>query len=176
MRIQIDDILNVRSFRTDDYIPLAKRANNEKVAINLRDAFPNPYTQQDAKEWIELATSSSPETHFAITNNNECIGCIGLTLQEDIFSHSAEIGFWIGEDFWGKGIATLAAKALINYGFIELSLDRIFAYVYSSNIGSIRVLEKCGLNYEGKMVRGAIKQGLYIDLLQYAVLNQQTSK
>lgn len=175
MIINLTKVLSIRSFAANDYVALAKYADNPKVAINLRDAFPNPYSEFDAKEWIELATGSNPQTHFAITHNDMCIGCIGLTLQEDIFQHSAEIGFWLGEEFWGNGITTLATSALIEYAFSKLNLDRVFAIVYSNNKSSIRVLEKCSLQYEGRMVRGAIKHGNYIDLLQYAILKDENS-
>ena len=162
----------IRSFISEHAESISKYANNKKIADNLRDIFPFPYTLQDATDWIELATSSEPSAHFAIEFKNECIGGIGLTLMEDIFSHSAEIGYWLGEPFWGKGIISECINPVLNYAFSNLGLERVFALTYTSNAGSMRVLEKNNFTLEGTFKKGAYKDGIFYDVIQYAILKE----
>jgi [ribosomal protein S5]-alanine N-acetyltransferase len=169
MYIDIGNGCCIRSFLPEDKTSLTRHANNIKIAGKLRDAFPHPYLEEDAREWINLATTSSPQTHFAIASGTECIGCIGLTLQEDIFSHSAEIGFWLGEEFWGKGITSNACRKLIEYGFTELGLTRIFAYVFADNPASIKVLQKSGMHQEGILIKGVRKDNVFHDTILFAI-------
>ncbi len=169
MYIELCSGYYLRSFKTEDALSLSKYADNQKIAEKLRDVFPSPYTFQDAADWIALAISSEPQAHFAIATDDECIGCIGLTLQEDIFSHSAELGFWIGEPFWNKGITTLASKEIIRYAFDELFLSRVFAYTFCENFGSRKVLEKCNMLLEGKLVKGIRKNNVFHDVVLYAI-------
>ena len=169
MYINIGNGYCVRSFIADDKFSLTKYANNKEIADKLRDTFPYPYLEADAEEWINSAISVSPQTHFAIASEDECIGCIGLTLQEDNFSHSAEIGFWLGEKFWSKGIASNAAQKLLDFALFELNLERIFAYAFVDNFGSIKVLQKCGMKLEGILKKGIYKNGVFHDAVLYAI-------
>lgn len=169
MNTELGNNFFLRPFNISDVSSLAEFANNIEISKNLREAFPSPYTEKDAEEWIKLSIAADPPAHFAITDADKCIGCIGLTLQEDIFSHSAEIGFWLAQPYWGKGICTSAAKKMIFYGFRELGLARIFAYVFKDNPGSVHVLENCGMKLEGILKNGALKKGIVHDLFLYAI-------
>lgn len=171
MRIDIGE-WQVRSFRPDDAAALAKYANNRKVWRNIRDAFPHPYRMQDAMAWIRMAGRQFPEVSFAIADAEEVIGTIGLGLQSDVNYRSAEIGYWLGEPFWGRGIATAALLALTEYAFDNYDLIRLFAYVYEWNPASARVLEKAGYAFEGRLRKSATKDGQTVDQLLYAVVRE----
>ena len=158
----------VRSFRPDDAPPLAKYGNNRNVARNLRDRFPHPYRVEDAEEWIQFAMQQEPETIFAIASSTEAIGSIGLELYDDVHRRSAQVGYWLGEPFWGQGIATLALSALTDYAFAQFDLARMYAYVYEWNPASARVLEKAGYEYEGRLRKSVTKAGQTIGQWLYA--------
>jgi len=159
---------NIRSYQPSDAETLSKYANNRKIWLNLRDGFPHPYTTDDAKNFISMAMSKNPETYFAICTKTEVIGGIGYSLHTDIERISAEIGYWLGEPFWGKGIVTDAMKALTQYAVNTHGLYRIYAVPYETNKASFRVLEKAGYQLEGRMRKSAIKDGKVIDQLLYA--------
>ena len=167
MRIDVGQ-WQVRSYRAGDAAPLARYANNSNVSRNLRDTFPHPYTLSDADEWIAFAAQQSPETNFAIASATEVIGGIGLTLQQDVHRRSAEIGYWLGEPFWGRGIAAAALAAVSEHGFAEHDLVRLYACVYEGNPASARVLEKAGYVCEGRLRKSVTKNGRTIDQFLYA--------
>ena len=159
----------IRSFRPDDAPALAKYANNRNVWRNLREGFPHPYTRQHAEEWIRHAKAQSPETSFAIASSEELIGAIGLDMHEESGRWIGEVGYWLGEPFWGRGIATLALRALTEYAFVELDLARIQACVYEWNPASGRVLEKAGYEFQVRLCQNVTKDGQTIDELIYAI-------
>lgn len=134
----------------------------------MRDSFPFPYTVEDARAWIGFASGQCPETNFAIADVEEAIGGIGLRLGEDVFHRTAEIGYWLGEPHWGKGIATRAVQALTDYAFQSFDLARIQATVYEWNPASARVLEKAGYVCEGRLRKSITKDGKTIDQFLYA--------
>ena len=171
MRIDIGQ-WQVRSFRLDDAEALAKYANNRNVWLNLRDAHPHPYRLEHAVAWLRYLEWQNPEIHFAIASADEAIGYIGLGLQTDVFRRSAEIGYWLGEPFWGRGIATAALRALTEYAFANYNLIRLFAYVYDWNPASVRVLEKAGYVFEGRLRKSATKDGQTVDQLLYAIVRE----
>ena len=171
MRIDIGE-WQVRSFRPEDAAALAKYANNREVWRNVRDAFPHPYRMQDAEAWIRMAGRQFPEVSFAIADADEVIGAIGLGLQTDVNYRAAEIGYWLGEPFWGRGIATAALLALTEYAFGHYDLIRLFAYVYEWNPASARVLEKAGYAFEGRLRKSATKDGQTVDQLLYAAVRE----
>jgi RimJ/RimL family protein N-acetyltransferase len=158
----------LRAWRRGDESSLVRHANNRNVWLNLRDRFPHPYTAADAEAWIGTASAESPVANFAIVLADEAVGGIGLTPGTDIFRHSAEIGYWLGEPFWGRGIATEALRAVTQYAIKTHGLTRIFAVPFASNQASCRVLEKAGYVLEGRLRRSAIKDGLITDQVQYA--------
>jgi RimJ/RimL family protein N-acetyltransferase len=160
----------IRSWDMRDASALAKYANNRNVWINLRDSFPFPYTEGDAKDWIRFSRSQKPESHFAIVTAEEAIGGIGVILQGDVHRLSAEIGYWLAEPFWGKGIAGEAVRIFTEYAFYNYDLVRIYAYVFDWNHASVKVLEKCGYALEGRLRKSIIKDRQIIDQFLYAII------
>ena len=169
MQIQIGE-WSIRSFHPGDIGAIVKHGNNPNVSLQLTDRFPYPYTREDAEAWVDFARDQDPETLFAIDNGRELIGGIGLIPQDDVYSRSAMLGYWLGEPFWNQGIATLAVRAMVEWAFAELDLIRIFAFVFESNTASARVLEKTGFTLEGKMRRAVFKRGRLMDQSLYAIL------
>ena len=143
MKLSLDDTYCIRSWDWDDVPSLAKHANNRNVWINLRDRFPYPYAHTDARACIRSAKEEKPETTFAIATPQEVIGGIGLVLQSDVHRMSAELGYWVAEPYWGKGIATLS-----------------------------RVLEKAGFTFEGRLRKNVIKDNRITDSLICAKLKE----
>lgn len=169
MRIDIGE-WQIRSFRSGDAESLALHANNRNIWRNLNDGFPHPYLVDDARTWIAFAGQKSPEQNFAIGSEHEVVGGIGLKLREDVFRRSAEIGYWLGEPYWGRGIATEALVALTDYAFERFDLVRIDAGVFEWNPASCRVLEKAGYVHEARLRQSVYKDGQTIDRLIYARL------
>jgi len=165
-------IYKIRSYEGNDKIALVKYANNIKISKNLRDSFPYPYDEEDAQAWITAALNQNPEINFAIANSDELIGGIGLILQRDVYRFSAEIGYWLAEPFWGKGIASLALTALSKYAFEHFDLNRIFAGVFQDNRASMRVLEKSGFKLEGRLRNAVYKDNRFKDQLMYSILRE----
>ena len=165
----------VRSFRDADATAIALHANNRKVWLQLRDRFPHPYTIDDAREFIRFARGDDPETAFAITVNDLPVGSIGVVLRDDVERCSAEIGYWLGELHWGRGIATHALAGFTRFAFTAYALERLYALPLASNRASCRVLEKAGYRLEGRMRRSAIKDGIVQDQLLYAILQGEAA-
>lgn len=160
----------LRAWRRGDESSLVRHANNRNVWLNLRDRFPHPYTAADAEAWIGTASAESPVANFAIVLADEAVGGIGLTPGTDIFRHSAEIGYWLGEPFWGRGIATEAVRAVTAYAFEYFDVCRLEAGVFEWNPASMRVLEKVGYVREGRARLGVTKDGRRGDRLLYALV------
>jgi RimJ/RimL family protein N-acetyltransferase len=159
---------SVRSWVQTDVPALATHANDREVWLNLRDRFPHPYGRTDAESWIACASAQEPERNFAIAFMDVAIGGIGLEQQEDVHRRCAEIGYWLGRPYWGKGLATAAVNAVTSYGFKTLALCRIYAMVFEHNGASCRVLENCGYQLEGRLRKSVIKAGRTLDQLLYA--------
>ena len=157
----------VREWHLDDLPALVRHADNRRVAIHLRDRFPHPYTEAAGRGWLEHLATVQPVTAWAIDVEGQAVGGIGLQLHADVERVSAEIGYWLGEAFWGRGITTEALRAVTEQAFGEFSLTRIYALPFADNAGSIRVLEKSGYVLEGRMPRSAIKEGVIKDQLMY---------
>lgn len=158
----------VRSWRSSDLDALCKYADNRKIWLNLRDRFPHPYTKAAGREFLRSMHAQNPETAFAIAIADEAVGGIGFVLQPDVERISAEIGYWLAEPFWGRGITTEALVAMTRYAIETHGLTRVFAVPFASNVASCRVLEKAGYMLEGRLRRSAIKDGCIIDQMQYA--------
>ena len=152
----------------DDAGPLARHANNPKIAANLRDAFPCPYTRSDAESFLANVTSNSPRTVFALADADEAIGSIGLMIGRDVHRFTAELGYWIAEPFWGRGIMTSAVVAFTDFGFQAFKLNRIYAEPYTSNPASARILEKAGYFFEGTLRANVVKHGKVLDQFMYS--------
>ncbi|HEX8090628.1 MAG TPA: GNAT family N-acetyltransferase [Blastocatellia bacterium] len=160
----------IRNWRRGDEESVVRHANNRKIWRNLRDMFPYPYTLKDANQWIEKETSRASSTNYAIDVGGEAVGAIGLILYDDVFRRSAEIGYWLGEEYWGKGIVTEAVQALTDYAFSNFDLRRVYAGVFEWNPGSMRVLEKAGYQLEARLHKHVTKDGETIDQFIYAVV------
>ena len=167
MNQQIGDFL-IRDWRRDDAASVARYANNRKIWINLRDAFPYPYGLQDAEFFIAQVLDADPQTVFAIATPSDAIGSIGLLMGRDVHRYTAEIGYWLGEPFWGRGIMTRAVRALTDYGIRQWNLQRIYAEPYATNQASVRVLEKAGYQCEGTLRASAFKDGRVLDQYLYS--------
>ena len=161
---------DVRSWRTSDADSLLRHANNRNIWLNLRDAFPHPYTKHDARAYIRSVRERTPETTFAIAVDDEAVGSVGFVLRTDVERVSAEIGYWLAEPFWGRGITTEALVALTRYAIGTHGLTRIYALPFAWNVASCRVLEKAGYVLEARLRRSAIKDGQVTDQMQYAYI------
>ncbi len=159
----------LRSWKIDDLDNLVKHANNYKIARNLSNKFPYPYTEEDGRDFINFASSKSVNHIFAIEIDGEACGGIGLHPQFDIHCKNAELGYWLAEPFWGKGIMSRVIKEMISYGFANIAVVRIFARSFASNIASQKILEKNGFILEATFKKTLYKFGEYEDELIYAV-------
>jgi len=159
----------LRPWQQTDAESLVKYANNPDIAKNLTDAFPHPYTIENAGHFIKMASEKEPVTVFAIEVNKEAAGGIGLHPQHDIQRKNAELGYWLAETYWGQGIITEAIKKIVDYGFTHLDINRIFARPFGSNFASQRVLEKAGFTLEARFEKTLIKNGIYEDEMIYAI-------
>ena len=160
----------LRRWRMDDKASLVRYANDQRVSRNLRDGFPHPYTESDADAWLALSTDCDRAPWmFAIEVNVEAVGGIGLERGRDIERHSAEIGYWLGEPFWGRNIATAAVEGITRRAFEVTDLYRLYASVFVWNPASMKVLEKAGYRREGTLIRSGIKDGVLLDRVIYAI-------
>ena len=165
----------LRRWELSDARDLATALSNKKIQDNLRDGLPYPYTEQDGKEFISamLAANESDTFAFAITVNGKAIGSIGAFRQTNIHNKTAELGYYIAEEYWGKGIMTEAVKQLCDYVFSHTDIIRIYAEPFAYNIGSCRVLEKAGFQYEGTLRSNALKNGNVLDMKMYSKLKTE---
>jgi RimJ/RimL family protein N-acetyltransferase len=161
-------VCDVRSWRPGDAASIVEHANNRKVWLNLRDRFPHPYTPRDARAFLKTVRAARPETNFAIEVDGAAVGGIAFHLQSDVERVGAELGYWLGEKYWGRGIATAAVRAVTEYAFSGHGLLRVFALPFAHNRASARVLENAGFTLEGVLRSSAIKDGHVLDQLLYA--------
>jgi ribosomal-protein-alanine N-acetyltransferase len=163
--------ITLRRWRDGDLDSLVRYANNRAVWLNLRDRFPHPYTRGDAEGWIALCKSEQePALQFAIELDGEAIGGVGLENLDDVYRMTADIGYWVAEPFWGRGIATAAVIETTAYAFARFPFERIQAMVFGWNQRSARVLEKAGYALEGTFRNSIFKDGRLTDSLVYARL------
>lgn len=169
MELQTDRC-TLRPLRPADAASLARHGDSRKVWLNLRDLFPHPYTVAAAEAYIARVAGETPVTRFGIVVGGGVAGTVGLKLGDDIERRSAEIGYWLGEAYWGRGIVSAAVAAVTDYAFRELDLLRVFAVPFARNPASARVLERAGYQLEGTMRRSAVKEGVVLDQYLYAAL------
>jgi RimJ/RimL family protein N-acetyltransferase len=158
----------IRDWRMSDVASLVRHANNRNIWINLRDRFPHPYLEAHGKKFLEHITAQTPPTVWAIEVNGEAAGGIGIERLTDVERVSTEIGYWLGQEYWNRGIVTEALKAVTSEVFRTLDVMRIFALPFADNPGSIRVLEKAGYVREGVLRDSTIKDGQLRDQFLYA--------
>lgn len=158
----------IRPWSSSDAVAVQRYANNRKLWMNLRDLFPHPYTLDDAHAFLRHVMNEKPITTFAIAMPSEAIGCIGLQIGRDIHCKTAELGFWLGEPFWGRGIMSEAVGELTRCAFGVFDLERVFAEPFASNRASARVLEKAGFVCEGRLRASIFKDNKRLDSFLYA--------
>lgn len=162
----------IRKWRVEDAKDLANAISNKAVLNNLRDGLPYPYTEKDAKEYIEamLNANENDTFAFAITVDDKTIGSIGVFRQGNIHNRTGELGYYVAEEHWGKGYCTSAVRQIADYVFTNTDILRIFAEPFSYNKGSRRVLEKAGFTYEGTLRSNAFKNGVVVDMTMYSLV------
>ena len=158
----------IRLWRWEDAESLARHANNQKIWLAVRDLFPHPYTIQDAHKFLQRTMSEQPETKFCVEIQGAAVGGIGVHQGHDIYRHTATVGYWLGEQFWGHGVMTEALTAVTDFCFDNFPLRRISAEVFANNPASARVLEKAGFTFEGRLKNNVVKDGQVLDSLLYA--------
>jgi [ribosomal protein S5]-alanine N-acetyltransferase len=161
----------VRPWRESDIDSLTEHANNFNVAKNLRDRFPHPYTRNNARDFLKYAASLQDQSNLAIEVEGAAVGAIGYVAGQDVERFSAEIGYWLGEAFWGRGIVTEALVLTTEHAFRNVNILRMFALPFAENAGSVRVLDKAGYIYEGRLRSSSVKFGTPRDQLLYARVN-----
>lgn len=164
----------IREWRLEDKNQLAAMLNNKNILNNLRDGLPYPYTVKDAKEYITamLSADKAKTFAFAIVANDVVVGSIGVFRCDNIHSRTAEMGYYIGEPYWGNGLGTSAVKQVCKYIFERTDIIRIFAEPFAYNTASCRILEKAGFQFEGTLHSNAVKNGNVIDMKMYALVKR----
>ncbi len=157
----------LRPWRLDDAESLAGHANNRKIWLAVRDLFPHPYTIQDAREFLQRTISEGSAMKFCIEIDGVAVGGIGVHPGEDVHRHTATMGYWLGEEFWGRGVMTEAVTAVTDFCFENFLLRRISAEVFANNPASARVLEKAGFTFEGCLKNDVLKDRKLLDSLLY---------
>ncbi len=172
MKIFFEGII-LKTWSITDAGQLVLIADNKKIADNIRDGLPSPYTLKDALEWLNLILpENNPPRFFAIESDRQLVGNIGLVSKTNIYRKNLEIGFFISENWWGKGIATRAIKAATSYAFTNFDIVRMYAEVFSDNPGSRRALEKAGFRLEATLRKSIIKNEVIKDSCIYSMLKE----
>ena len=160
----------LRPWREGDEDSLVRHANNRHIWNNVRDFFPHPYTPRDANSWVRANKSYQKPTNLAIEINGQAVGNIGFTVKDDIYRYNAEIGYWLSEEYWGRGIMKQALPLMTGYIFQNFEVNRIFACVLEGNTASMRVLQSAGYLREAIQRKAAIKNNMYLDEHIFAIL------
>jgi RimJ/RimL family protein N-acetyltransferase len=156
-------VCQLRPWRQDDLDSLVRHANSRAVWLGVRDRFPHPYTREVGQAWLNRMTTEEPPSALAITLDDQPVGGIGAMLGSDVNRHTAEVGYWLGERYWGRGLATAAVTGFLPWAARAFGLSRFIGHVFSSNPASMRVLEKSGFAREGILRKHCIKDGRYLD-------------
>ena len=164
----------IRCWRIEDASDLAEALSNKKILDNLRDGLPYPYLENDARDYITAMLNADRKTTyaFAITVDDKAVGSIGVFRKDNIHSRTAELGYYVSELYWGRGIGTSAVKQVCDYIFDNTDIIRIFAEPFSYNAASCRILEKSGFEYEGTLRKNAVKNGVVLDMKMYSIIKQ----
>jgi len=168
-------ICKIRKWELSDAADLAMAVSNKKIQNNLRDGLPYPYTEQDGADFISamLSADENETFAFAITVDDKAVGSIGVFRQGNIHRLTAELGYYLAEEYWGRGIMTEAVRQICQYVFEKSDIIRIYAEPFAYNAASCRVLEKAGFQYEGTLRNNAVKNGKIIDMKMYSLLKAE---
>lgn len=166
---------NLREWKIEDAESVAVVANNPNIAKNLRNVFPNPYTLEDAKWYVNdcIEKENLNQITRAIVVDGKAVGSIGIFVKDDVYEKSGELGYWLGEEYWRRGIMSAAVKQICKEAFAKFDIERIFAEPYEYNAGSRGVLEKAGFTYEGTMRNGVYKNGKVFSYCMYSLLKDE---
>ncbi len=167
--------VSLRKWKISDALPLANALNNQKIQDNLRDGLPFPYTVSDADDFISAMLSADQTATFAraITVDGAVAGSIGVFRKDNVHRLTAEMGYYISEEYWGKGVMTEAVRQMCAYIFGSTDIVRIFAEPYATNRASCRVLEKAGFAFEGTLRKNAVKNGSLVDMNMYSIIKDE---
>lgn len=165
----------LRPWRPEDAAALAAAANDAEIAAYLRDSFPSPYTLADAERFIRGCIASGEERQLAraIIIEEKAAGSVGVFVQDDVYGKSAELGYWLAREHWGRGVMTEAVRRICREAFARSDILRVFAQPFENNLGSRRVLEKAGFTYEGTMRNGVFKNGRVLSYRVYSLLREE---
>lgn len=165
----------LRGWQPEDAEAVAAVADNPNIAANLRNAFPSPYTLADAEWFVNdcIAKGEARQLARAIVIDGKAAGSIGVFVQDDVYEKSAELGYWLAEEHWGKGVMTEAVRRICREAFARFDILRIYAEPFVDNQGSRRVLEKAGFTCEGTMRNGVFKNGRAGSYCMYALLREE---
>ena len=163
----------LRPWRMSDVEALARNANNIEIWNNMRDGFPYPYTEEDARTYIGMVAEVDPPTNFTIEIDGEAAGGIGFVPQTDVEQFSAEMGYWLAEPYWGKGITSEAVKCLVEFVWTTTPIVRLYAGAFGFNDASQKVLEKAGFRRVGVLKKSAYKNGKFIDKALYEIVKEE---
>jgi RimJ/RimL family protein N-acetyltransferase len=153
----------IRNFTPDDVRSLPKHANDREIWLNLRDRFPHPYSEGHARAYLQFLEANPDHMTYAIEVDGEAAGSISLMPNQDVERVSIETGYWLGRQFWGRGIMTDAVRAITDHAFAAMDITRVYALPFARNAASVRVLEKAGYVREGYLRRSVIKDGVVQD-------------
>ncbi len=164
--------ISIREWKIEDAEQLRNSINNKRILENLRDGIPYPYTIENAKEFIKQTLNAPKDSSYswAILVDNKVIGSIGVFRKDNIHYRTAEIGYYIAEEYWGNGIMTKVIKEVCNYIFNKTDIIRIFAEPFAYNVASCKVLEKAGFEFEGTLRNNAIKNNKILDMKMYSII------
>ena len=165
----------LRPWQPSDAEAIAEAANNVKIAANLRNIYPSPYTLADAKWYVNdcIVKGEARQLAKAIIIEGKAAGSISIFVKDDVYEKSAELGYWLSENYWGKGVMTAAVRQICQEAFNTFDILRIFAEPFADNKGSRRVLEKAGFTYEGTMRNGIFKNGNVCSYCMYSLLREE---
>jgi len=164
--------ISLRKLKLSDANRFAELANNKNIWLFMRDAFPHPYSKNDAIKFINFTNDVKTNSIFGIIYNDELVGAVGLHEQQDINRFSMELGYWIGEPYWNKGIASKAVALIIDYGFKNLDINRIFAGTIQDNLAFTKVLKNNDFKPEGLSKKSAFKNNKFQDEYHFALLKK----
>jgi RimJ/RimL family protein N-acetyltransferase len=174
MPIDLVGGLCIRTYHDGDLRSLARNANDRRIAANLRDGFPHPYTEHHARTYLARVAAHWPPLAYAIADGNAVIGGIGILPGEDVHRRTAELGYWLAVPYWGRGIMSRAVRTFTEWAFVRFDLLRVHASVYQTNPASARVLENAGFRFEGRLRSSVVKYGRLADQLVYARIRRRS--